>query len=71
MIEMTQFYICNDSEHDVRRCRESRDTRRPITITGLTRDALVKAFSGVVQSVEHDLSRNPGTRLRVTIREEI
>jgi hypothetical protein len=65
----SQFYISNDSEVDVQRCKESRDTGRPITIIGLTRDGLLKAFNGVVQSVEHDPKRNPGTRFRVTIRE--
>jgi hypothetical protein len=48
---MSQFYISNDSEADVQRCNESRDTRLPITITGLTRDGFVKEFRGVVQSV--------------------
>jgi hypothetical protein len=65
--KMTQFYISNDSEADVQRCNESRDTRLPITITGLTRDGFVKEFRGVVQSVEHYPKRDAGTRFRVTI----
>jgi hypothetical protein len=64
---MSQFYISNDSEADVQRCNESRDTRLPITITGLTRDGFVKEFRGVVQSVEHYPKRDAGTRFRVTI----
>jgi hypothetical protein len=62
---MSQFYISNDGEADV--CNESRDTRLPITITGLTRDGFVKEFRGVVQSVEHYPKRDAGTRFRVTI----
>jgi hypothetical protein len=66
---MSQFYIGNDDAADVQKCKESRDSRTSITITGRTIDGFIKAFTGVVQSVEHDLARAPGARWRVTIRE--
>ena len=62
---MSQFYISDDSEADVQRCKESRDSRTVITITGRTTDGFIKAFTGIVQSVEHDAARSPGTRWRV------
>ena len=62
-----QFYISNDDEDDVQKCKGSRDFRTSITITGRTIDGFTKAFTGIVQSVEHDLARAPGARWRVTI----
>ena len=64
---MSQFYISNDNENDVRRCNESLTGRRSITITGLNMDGQVGAFTGVVQSVEHDATRDKGRHYRVTI----
>ena len=61
------FYISNDDEADVQKCKESRDSRTSTTIIGRTIDGFIKPFTGVVQSVEHDLARAPGTRWRVTI----
>jgi hypothetical protein len=67
---MPQFYISNDDENDVRRCNESRAFRQSITITGLNMNGQVAAFSGFVQSVEHDAKRDGGRRYRVTIIDE-
>ena len=64
-----QFYISNDDEAAVQKCKESRDSRTSTTIIGRTIDGFIKPFTGVVQSVEHDLARGPGARWRVTIRE--
>ncbi len=64
---MSQFYISDDNENDVRRCNESRDDQVVITITGLTIDGHIKAFTGIVQSVEHDEVRDQGKRWRVTL----
>jgi hypothetical protein len=60
---MSQFH----NDFDVRRCNESRDHQILITITGLTLDGHIKAFTGIVQSVEHDLEHDQGRRWRVTI----
>jgi hypothetical protein len=65
---MSQFYISDDSEAGVQRCKESRDSRTLITIMGRTTDGFIKAFTGIVQSVEHDAARSPGTQWRVTMR---
>ena len=62
-----QFYISNDDEADVQKCKDSRDSRTSITIIGRTIDGFIKPFTGVVESVEHDLARGPGARWRVTI----
>jgi hypothetical protein len=41
---MSQFYIGNDDAADVQKCKESRDSRTSITITGRTTDGFIKAF---------------------------
>ena len=64
---MSQFYVINDNDFDVRRCNGSRDDQILITITGVSLDGHIKAFAGIVQSVEHDLDRDQGRRWRVTI----
>jgi hypothetical protein len=66
---MGQFYISNDNENDVRRCNESLRTTAPIVITGLTLEGLhLKAFQGIVQSIDGDPKRGWGKRYKVTIR---
>lgn len=64
---MAQFFV--KDENDIRRCRESLASRMPITIT-VTIDDKIKAFRGVVQSVEEDRNRTPW-RYRVTMKEAI
>jgi hypothetical protein len=64
---MIRFYVRNDDRNDARKCEDSRDSRLSITITGLTFDGLIKGFTGVVQSVEHDFWRPRGMRWRVTM----
>jgi Mlc titration factor MtfA (ptsG expression regulator) len=60
-------YVINDNDFDVRRCNGSRDDQILITITGVSLDGHIKAFAGIVQSVEHNLDRDQGRRWRVTI----
>jgi len=67
---MSQFYISNDDENDVRRCNESLAFRQSITITGLNMNGQVAGFTGVVQSVAHDAKRDVGRRYKVTILDE-
>lgn len=65
---MAQFFI--NTEADRRRCDGSRDSRQPITISGLDQRGKIAAFTGVVQSVESGVERFPGYPWRVTIIEE-
>jgi hypothetical protein len=64
---MSQFYIINDDENDIRRCNASRDDQMVIAITGVAIDGHIKGFTGIVQSVEHDAIRDQGKRWRVTM----
>jgi hypothetical protein len=61
------FYISNDNENDVIRCRESLAEGHSIVITGIGIDGKVGAFTGVVQSVAHNAMQKPGRRYSVTI----
>ena len=65
---MSQFYISNlEPDSDVKRCRESKVGHFPITITGRTEGGEIRAFTGVVQSVEY-LRQNPADMSwRITI----
>ena len=65
---MPDFYI---GENDVQRCKESRDKRRTIAITGLTTDGRKQEFSGVVLAVQHDVNRERGQHWRVTMSDKI
>lgn len=60
---MAQFYTSN--ENDIRRCREALKDRMPITVTAVVGNE-IKAFSGVVQSVDEDRQSKP-PRWRVTM----
>jgi hypothetical protein len=51
----------------LQRYSDSIKYRRPITITGLTLEGHVGGFTGVVQSVGHDVMRDKGSRYRITI----
>jgi hypothetical protein len=64
---MSQFYISNDNDYDVWRCKQSQRDRIPITITGVTVEKHIKQFMGIVESVENDAKLAPGKRWRVTI----
>jgi hypothetical protein len=66
---MKRFYINSaDPEADVRRCHESRDTQRRITISGEAETGGIEAFTGIVQAVEdRGESAPPEWRWRVTI----
>jgi hypothetical protein len=64
---MPLFYIVDDNENDVRRCRESRSEGCQITIAGIDISGKVATFTGIVQSVAHDAIRKPGRRYSVTI----
>ena len=66
-----RFYIEDrNATADVPRCRTSQTSRMPITITGTTEDGAIKAFTGIVQSVEHDEKRPANRRWRVTLLDE-
>jgi hypothetical protein len=55
---MSQFYICNDNPHNVRRCIASRDDCAVIAIAGVPAiGGMVKMFTGIVQSLQHDPKR--------------
>ena len=64
---MMQFYV--STEDDMRRCNASRDDRMAITISGTTSEGEIRAFAGVVQSVEDHGEHNLPWRWRVTMRE--
>jgi hypothetical protein len=48
----------------LQRYSDSIKYRRPITITGLTLEGHVGGFTGVVQSVGHDVMRDKSSRYR-------
>jgi hypothetical protein len=64
---MDQFYIRDDDEDGIRRCKLSQIDGTSITIAGLTAEGQVKLYTGVVQSLVHDEQRDPDRRWRVTI----
>jgi hypothetical protein len=65
-----QFCICLDNLHNVARCVESRDNEAVVAITGVPiGGGVVKMFTGIVQSVEHDPKRGPSREWLVTMRE--
>jgi hypothetical protein len=49
------------------RCTQSQLDGTVITIAGLTADGQGKLYTGVVQSLVHDVKRDPDRRWRVTI----
>jgi hypothetical protein len=67
--DVSRFYVRNDDRDDARKCEDSRDSRLPIMITALTLDGSIKAFTGIVQLVEHDSWRPLGMRWRITMSE--
>ena len=67
---MRQFYILYGSEAEARRCRESCDSRVPITIMGQTSEGAIKVFSGIVHSVEYDPACDSERRFRVTMHDQ-
>jgi hypothetical protein len=65
---MARFYISAvNAEAAVRRCGESQIHGRAITITGADENGEIKAFSGVVQSIEETRDAPKSRRWRVTI----
>ena len=64
---MGAFYISDDNGSDISRCNASHATQAPIVIMGITLGGHLKAFTGIVRSVEHDPKRSPINRWRVTI----
>ena len=63
---MSQFYIVGANE-DVARCRESLSRKTTITISGTTADGKLGAFTGIVQSIENDVKRDPARQWRITM----
>ena len=64
---MTQFYI--DSEVDLKRCEDALQDQLPITITGTDESGNIRAYTGVVKSVDGDKQRPANRRWRITIRD--
>ena len=64
---MKQFYVPEGEA--VKRCHDSRDQQKPITVSGVdATDGKVKPYTGVVSSVEDLGASAPlGRRWRVTI----
>jgi len=68
---MAQFYISHiPVEIDVGCCEYSQRTRQRITITGATQEGQIKAYTGVVQSIEHFPDQVAGRQYCITILEE-
>ena len=66
--DTTQFYIAGTKlNEDLRRCETSLQQRQRITLIGTTAEGKIKAFTGVVQSVELQPDTPQGRRWRVTI----
>jgi hypothetical protein len=61
---MSQFYA---QAVDKERCLWSSIYRAPVTITGLNTEGKIRAFTGMVQSVEKGHTRYPGYPLLVTM----
>jgi len=61
---MTQFYVQRIDEDQ---CRSAMVTQKPITITGVTFNGTVRAFTGVVRTVENVPAAYPDYPLRVTM----
>jgi hypothetical protein len=59
---LSVFYLRDDNEADLERCRDSLDGRAPVTITGLGLDGRIATFTGFVQSIEYNEKRGAGTR---------
>ena len=70
MMAIPVFYVSKDDENDVRRCKESRDDRKPIAITGLTSEGREVVFAGVVQAVRHETKFEKGRWWRITMSDE-
>jgi hypothetical protein len=62
---MGQFYL--GDEKDVLRCQGSSAAGSTITITGTTFGGHIKAFTGIVHSIEDNAKRHPSQRWRVTV----
>jgi hypothetical protein len=62
-----QFYISDDDQSGVGRCKESQLDGVPITITGLSAEGEVKGYTGIVQSLVRDAKRDPVRRWLVTV----
>jgi hypothetical protein len=68
-VAVSQFYICHDNPHNVARCVESQKENSTITIAGIPADGgVVKLFTGIVQSLDHDPARVPNRRWLVTMK---
>jgi hypothetical protein len=63
-VAMAQFYA---QDLDEERRISSSVTDTPITITGVSVDGKIKAFTGVVKWIEIGQTRFPGYPLRITM----
>jgi hypothetical protein len=64
---MSQFYIGDDDETSVQRCKYSQLDGTPVTVTGLSAQGEVKEYAGIVQSLVRDGKRDPDRRWQVTM----
>jgi hypothetical protein len=69
---VAQFFICMDNPHNVARCVRSRDERELITIGGVPfGGGVVRMFTGIVGSIEHDPKRGYSREWLVEIIEPV
>ena len=61
---MAQFYV---QQTDEDQCRNAVITQEPITITGVTFNGTVQAFTGVVRTVENSPAAYSKYPLRITM----
>jgi hypothetical protein len=67
---MSQFFICLDNPHNVARCIESQKEETVITMAGAPADGgVVKIYTGIVQSVDHDSTRGWSRHWLVTLKD--
>ena len=62
---MSQFYAKAEDEE---RCLQSSTNQRPVLVTGLTTEAKVASFGGIVESVENGYREYPGYPVRITMK---
>ncbi len=69
---MAQFFICMDNQHVVAHCLRSRNEREAVTIAGVPfGGGVVRMFTGIVDSVDHDSNRGYSRQWLITMTEAV
>jgi hypothetical protein len=69
---VVQFYICMDNRYVVERCVRCRDQREVVTVAGVPLDGgIVRLFTGIVDTVNHDPKRGYSRQWLITMKEAI